>query len=39
MTSHKSLEEVKTMLAEEASAHGGGHAEAASHDMVAGTSC
>ena len=35
MTSHKSLEEVKTMIAEEASAHGGGHAEATSHEMVA----
>ncbi len=37
MTSHKSLDEVKTMLAEEASHHGGGHAEEAhvvaeSHD-------
>jgi len=38
MTSHKSLEEVKTMIAEEASAHGGDHAEATSHEMVAGTS-
>ncbi|MCK5400255.1 MAG: quinol:cytochrome C oxidoreductase [Flavobacteriaceae bacterium] len=27
MTSHKSLDEVKTMLAEEASEHGGGHAD------------
>ena len=27
MTSHKSLDDVKTILAEEASAHGGGHAE------------
>jgi len=27
MTSHKSLEEVKTILADEASAHGNGHAE------------
>jgi hypothetical protein len=31
MTSHKSLDEVKTMLADEASHHGGGHAEEASH--------
>src|SRR5690606_31764589 len=31
MTSHKSLEDVKTMLAEEASHHGGGHAEEATH--------
>jgi hypothetical protein len=38
MTSHKSLEEVKTMLAEEASTHGGGPAETTSHEMVAGTS-
>lgn len=32
MTSHKSLEEVKLMLAEEASHHGAGHDEAATHD-------
>ncbi len=31
MSSHKSLEEVKTMLAEEAS-HGGGHGEEATHE-------
>jgi len=31
MTSHKSLDEVKTILAEETSAHGGGHSEKASH--------
>ncbi|WMI66953.1 quinol:cytochrome C oxidoreductase [Aestuariibaculum sp. YM273] len=31
MTSHKSLDEVKTMLAEEASHHGGGHGEEATH--------
>ena len=31
MTSHKSLDEVKTMLAEEASGHGGGHGEEAAH--------
>ncbi len=31
MTSHKSLDDVKTMLAEEASQHGGGHAEEATH--------
>lgn len=36
MTSHKSLDEVKTMLAEEASHHGGGHAEEAT-PAVAGT--
>jgi len=35
MTSHKSLEEVKTMLTEEASAHGGSHDEALTHDMQA----
>jgi MFS family permease len=35
MTSHKSLEEVKTMLAEEASAHGGSHDEVSTHDMQA----
>ena len=34
MTSHKSLDEVKTMLAEEASGHGGGHAEEATHAVV-----
>ena len=33
MTSHKSLDEVKTMLAEEASHHGGGHAEEAFHEV------
>ncbi len=31
MTSHKSLDDVKTMLTEEASGHGGGHAEEATH--------
>ena len=36
MTSHKSLEEVKVMLAEEASAHGEGHDDAASHNMEEG---
>lgn len=36
MTSHKSLEDVKTMLAEEHSAHGGGHAVAdATHSETA----
>lgn len=35
MTSHKSLDEVKTMLVEEASAHGDGHAVEASHDVSA----
>jgi hypothetical protein len=36
MTSHKSLDEVKTLLAEEASSdhHGGGHAEEAAHDVT-----
>ena len=34
MTSHKSLDDVKTMLAEEASHHGGGHG-AATHEVVA----
>ena len=34
MTSHKSLEEVKTMLSEEASHHGGGHAEEATHAVA-----
>ncbi|TGV00925.1 quinol:cytochrome C oxidoreductase [Flavivirga rizhaonensis] len=34
LTSHKSLEEVKTMLAEEASHHGGGHAEEATHAVA-----
>ena len=34
MTSHKSLDEVKTMLAEEASGHGGGHAEEATHAVA-----
>ncbi|WP_139000979.1 quinol:cytochrome C oxidoreductase [Hyunsoonleella aestuarii] len=33
MSSHKSLDEVKTMLAEEASHHGGGHSEEASHTV------
>ncbi len=34
MTSHKSLDEVKTILAEEASlGHGGGHAEEATHEV------
>jgi hypothetical protein len=32
MTSHKSFEDVETMLAEETSLHGGGHGEVASHD-------
>jgi hypothetical protein len=36
MTSHKSLDEVKTMLAEEDSAHGGGHAAATESHVVAG---
>ena len=31
MTSHKSLEEVKTMIAEESAHHGGGHAEESAH--------
>ncbi len=31
MTSHKSFEEVETILAEEASHHGGGHGEEAAH--------
>jgi len=31
MTSHKSLDEVKIMLAEESSGHGGGHSEEATH--------
>ncbi|MFC4722524.1 quinol:cytochrome C oxidoreductase [Geojedonia litorea] len=36
MTSHKSFEEVETILAEEASSHGGGHGEVAeSHAAVA----
>ena len=34
MTSHKSLEEVKTILADEASAHGNGHAEEATHEVA-----
>ena len=34
MTSHKSLDEVKTLLAEEASAHGGSHAEESTHDVA-----
>ncbi|MCH4554002.1 quinol:cytochrome C oxidoreductase [Aestuariibaculum lutulentum] len=34
MTSHKSLDEVKTMLAEEASHHGGGHGEEATHAVA-----
>ncbi|WP_298237598.1 quinol:cytochrome C oxidoreductase [uncultured Algibacter sp.] len=34
MSSHKSLDEVKTMLAEEASHHGGGHAEEVSHAVA-----
>ena len=33
MTSHKSLEEVKTMLTEEASTHGGSHEAAATHGI------
>jgi len=36
MTSHKSLDEVKTMLAEEHSAHGGGHAVKTQEHVVAG---
>jgi len=32
MNSHKSLDDVKELLAAEASAHGGGHGEEASHD-------
>ena len=36
MTSHKSLDDVKTMLAEESSAHGGGHGEVTAHEVVAG---
>ncbi len=32
MTSHKSFEEVETLLAQEESGHGGGHAVEASHD-------
>jgi len=35
MSSHKSLEEVKIMLAEEASDHGGGHGEEATHEASA----
>jgi hypothetical protein len=34
MTSHKSLDEVKILLAEEASAHGSGHAEEATHSVA-----
>ena len=34
MTSHKSLEEVKTILVDEASAHGNGHAEEATHEVA-----
>ncbi|MGJ8591119.1 MAG: quinol:cytochrome C oxidoreductase [Aquaticitalea sp.] len=36
MSSHKSLDEVKTMLAEEHSAHGGGHATTTEAHVVAG---
>ncbi len=35
ITSHKSLDEVKTMLVEEASHHGGGHGAAAEHHAPA----
>ena len=35
MTSHKSLEEVETILAEESAHHGGGHDEEATHGEVA----
>lgn len=34
MSSHKSLDEVKTMLAEESSHHGGGHAVVESHSGI-----
>jgi len=34
MTSHKSLDEVKTILAEEASGHGDGHAEETTHEVA-----
>ncbi|MFL0354137.1 quinol:cytochrome C oxidoreductase [Xanthomarina sp. GH4-25] len=34
MTSHKSFEDVETMLAEETSHHGGGHAEEATHETA-----
>ncbi|MBE9490295.1 MAG: quinol:cytochrome C oxidoreductase [Bacteroidetes bacterium] len=34
MTSHKSLDEVNTILAEEASEHGGGHAEEVTHEVA-----
>ncbi len=34
MTSHKSLDDVKTMLADEASHHGGGHAEEGTHAVI-----
>jgi len=34
MTSHKSLDEVKTILAEEASEHGSGHAEETTHESA-----
>jgi len=34
MTSHKSLDEVKTMLAEESSSHSGGHSEEATHAVA-----
>ena len=34
MTSHKSFEEVETMLAEEAAHHGGGHGEEATHEVA-----
>ena len=36
LTSHKSLEDVKIMLAEEHSAHGGGHAAVTEEHVVAG---
>lgn len=36
ITSHKSLDEVKIMLSEEASAHGGGHASTTESHVIAG---
>ncbi len=36
MTSHKSLEDVKTMLAEEHSAHGGGHSATTENHVISG---
>ena len=35
MTSHKSFEEVETLLAEESSHHGGGHAVETTHEETA----